>query len=130
MNLLLVVPTPTTWTTSPTLLLILEIVRIAFAFPVATLTVLPTPYADPPSMIVALVIVPPEATTLIVASLPAIYGLTSDMLSPVTYPVPGFVMVSPVIVFKLWFESVNMVVTPTLSDAADVTPRPTPISFK
>ena len=129
---MLVVPTPTTWTTSPILLLIFSISRIAFAPPVDTLTVLPTPYADPPSTIETPVMLFPVPTEvmLTVASLPTICGLTSVILSPTAYPVPPFVIVSPVIWFKLWFESVNTVVIPALSDAADVTPRPTPISFK
>jgi len=85
------------------LLLIFEIVRIAFALPVDTLTVLPTPYADPPSTIETPVILLPEPTDVIltVASLPTINGLTSVTLSPTAYPVPPFVIVIPVIVFKL-----------------------------
>ena len=44
------------------LLLIFSICRIAFALPVETLTVLPTPYADPPSTIETPVILLPEPT--------------------------------------------------------------------
>ena len=79
------------------------IVRIAFAPPVETLTVLPTPYADPPSTIETPVIVFPVPTEvmLTVASLPTICGLTSVMLSPTAYPLPPFVILTPVILFKL-----------------------------
>ena len=56
-------------------------VKIAFALPVETFTVLPTPYAEPPSTISTAVIVPPALTVILaVPSLPAIYGLIKETL--------------------------------------------------